>query len=70
MMKPALLLLWVSLYILSTSSSTTSKPTSPTSVDRHRGHRLTDVGEVGLEVVEGSHERLRRKDNGECAAQE
>ena len=35
-----------------TDASTTSKPTSRTSVSRHRGHRLTDIGDVGLGVLE------------------
>ena len=29
------------------------KPMSSTSIDRHRRHRLTDIVDVGLEVVEG-----------------
>ena len=39
-------------HIPSCASSTSTKPMSPTSVDRHRGHRLTDIGDVGLEAVE------------------
>lgn len=32
--------------------SCTSKPTSTTSIDRHRRHRFTDIDDVGLEAQE------------------
>ncbi len=34
-----------------------SKPTSPTSVCRHRGHRFTDIGDVGFVELKGLAKR-------------
>ena len=44
-------------HISSCVPSTASKPMSRTSVNRRPGHRLTDIGDVGLGGVEGAQRR-------------
>ena len=46
---------WYDRHVLSRGAYCTSEPTSSTSVDRHRRHRLTDVVDIDLTVLEAAH---------------
>lgn len=49
---------WIDKNNLSWGTLDASESTSGTSIDRCRGHRLTDVGDIDLEVVEASQRRI------------
>ena len=49
---------WVDRQSLSWDALNTSESMSTTSANRHRRHRLTDIDDVGREVVEASHVKI------------